>query len=363
MALLASTVHIAQTASESLPTAAVLNIHSNIATINPETAGSLLRIELVKTNKYKVFDKHDIAEIGQNQGLNLSECYGKQCLLEIGKSIGVDKMFSGSIDHLGKKIVIHLKILDVASGEYDKTTIREFVNVPGEIQAMMQLTLNEILQIKSNQEILNTLVYYQQPPETPQADIRNNGPRVGVAMIMGDMASRLSDPESEGGWDAVPVVTQFGYQVEKEYLSAGDFHALIEGLFIISGPEQQLFNPRLVVMNGFRSAKTGLEFAFGPSFGFEKEAKSFFNESTGKWQLQSEWNETDSTGAITPVPYPVAYRMDSRGEARLSTGWVVAMGKTFSSGHLNIPINLFASFNKYGWQSGLSVGFNLRKTN
>lgn len=354
-----------QTSSTKEPelTAAVLNIHSNITSIPPETAGSLLRIELVKTGRYKVLDKHDILEMGKKKGMNLVDCYGKECLHDVGNSISVDKMFSGSIEHLGKKIVISLKVLDVMSGEYDKTTIKEFVKVPSEIQAMIQLTLNEMLEIKSDQEILKTLIYYQQPPETPQTDITNNGPRVGVSYIMGDMATRMADPEFEGGWDAVPIVSQFGYQLEKEYLSAGDFHALIEGLFIISGPEQQLFNPKLVIMNGFRSGKTGLEFAFGPSFGLEKEARSFYNSSTEQWQLESEWAAVDSAGNLLPIPYHVVTRMDSRGDVKLSTGWVVAIGKTFNSGYLNIPVNLFASFNKYGWQSGLSIGFNLRKTN
>jgi len=345
-------------------TAAVLSIHSNITTISPEIAGSLLRIELVKTKKFKILDKHDILEMGKKNKINLASCYGRECLLEVGKSINVDKMISGSIEHLGKKIVISLKILDVHTGKYDRTTVKEFVKVPSEIQAMMQLTLNEMLDIKSNQEILKTLIYYQQPPKTPQIDIRNNGPRVGVAFIMGEMADRLSAPEYEGGWDAIPVVSQFGYQFEKEYLSAGDFHALIEGLFILSGPEQQLFNPKFVLMNGFRSGKTGLEFAFGPSFGVQKEAKSFFNEGTGKWQLESEWLQYDPvTGNLTPNPYNIVTRMDRRGDTKIATGWVVAVGKTFNSGYLNIPINLYTSFNKYGWQAGLSIGFNLRKVN
>lgn len=352
-----------QVIQEPTVTAAVLNIHSNINSISPEIAGSLLRIELVKSGKYKVLDKHDILEMGKKNNLEAIDCYGRDCLLEIGKNIDVDKMFSGSIDALGKKIVVSLKVLDIKSGKYDKTTIMEFVDAPIEIQAMIQLTLNQMLGIKNKMETLNSLIYFQQPPETPKTDITNNGPRVGVALVMGEMSSRMQAPLSEGGWGAVPIVSQFGYQIEKEYLSAGDFHALVECLFMLSGPEQQLFNPKIVIMNGFRSGRTGLEFAFGPSFGLEREANSFFNEATGQWQLQSEWNTVNADGVAVINPYEITTRMDSRGSVRPSTGWVMAVGKTFNSGYLNIPVNVYTSFNKHGWQTGLSLGFNLKKSN
>ena len=352
---------VAQEQNLGRETAAVLNIYSSVTGITPESAGSLLRIELEKTASFKVFDKHDILEMGKKNNIDLKECYGKECLGDVGRSIGVDKMFSGSIEQLGKKIVISLKVLDIKTNQYELTTIQEFVDAPIEIQTMIQLTLNKMLGIKNNDETFKTLAYYNQPPETPKTNITNNGPRVGIAFVGGEMGSRLMDPESEGGWDAIPVVSQFGYQLEKEYLSAGNFHALIEGLFILSGAEQQLFNPKLVIMNGFRSSNTGLEFAFGPSFGVDKTAHSYFNTELDKWQLSSEWNQKDTLGAPITNPYPRVTRMDSRGDVKLSAGWVMGIGKTFNSGHLNIPVNIFASFSKYGWQSGVSVGFNIRK--
>lgn len=342
-------------------TVAVLNIYSSVPNLKPEVAGSLLRIELEKTDLFKVLDKHDILEIGAQNGIQLTDCYGRNCLLAVGKNIGVDYMFSGSIEELGKKMVISLKMLDVHSNKYVKTSIQEFVSAPLEIQTMIEITLRDMLGLKVNQEAFTTLTFYNQPIEAPNKKITNNGPRVGAAFIGGEMAERLGAPEEEGGWDAIPFVSQFGYQLEKEYLSAGNFHALLEGLIVISGPEQQLFNPKLVIMNGFRSSKTGLEFAFGPSFGIEKTAKSYFDPEQEKWFLETEWNKTDTSGTLLPNPHPIVTRLDSRGDVKLSAGWVIGVGKTFNSGYLNIPVNVFASFNKYGWQSGVSVGFNIRK--
>lgn len=347
--------------SDTAKTVAVLNIYSSVPDLKPEVAGSLLRIELEKTDLYKVYDKHDILEIGARNGIQLTECYGINCLLEVGRNIGVDYMFSGSIEQLGKKMVVSLKMLDVSTSKYVKTSIQEFVSAPLEIQTMIEITLRDMLGLEVNHEAYTTLTFYNQPIEAPNQNITNNGPRVGVAFIGGEMGNRLSAPESEGGWDAIPVVSQFGYQLEKEYLSAGNFHALLEGLVVISGPEQQLFNPKLVIMNGFRSSNTGLEFAFGPSFGIEKTTPSYFDTEQNKWFMASEWNMLDTNGILLQNPYPIVTRLDSRGDVKLSAGWVIGVGKTFNSGYLNIPVNVFASFNKYGWQSGVSVGFNIRK--
>ena len=50
--------------------------------------------------------------------------------------------------------------------------------------------------------------------------------------------------------------------------------------------------------------------------------------------------------------------MDSRGDYALNTGFVFAVGRTFKSGKLNIPVNLFFIPSKHGSRAGISVGFN-----
>ena len=132
------------------PTAAVLNLYTNLDSLTPETCGNLLRIELVKTEKYSVLDRYDILEDLRTKSLDLNDCYGKKCLSEIGRGISVDKMFSGSIEQMGNKIVISLKILDVKNETYDKTTIMEFINDRNEIQTMVQLTINTMLGIEND---------------------------------------------------------------------------------------------------------------------------------------------------------------------------------------------------------------------
>jgi len=336
-------------------TAAVISVYTNGVRISPTDAESLLRFELTKTEKYKVFDKLDMVEIAKEKEISMADCYGKNCLLNIGKEAKVDKVFTGSIEHFGKKVVVTVKILDVATGNYDKTVTEEFINLEDEIQLMVQVTLFKALGIKNDQLLLEKLVYYNEPLQIPTTHTNNNGPRMGIAYIGGEFNRVLTDPEKDGGYNVQPIMSQFGYQLEGVYLSSGNFQALVEGLVLVTGVEQGLFNPSLVFMNGFRSSKNGWEVAFGPSINFKRSAKGFYDDNNA-WHLESDWNNDWGTN-----PFETERRLDKRGDLIVAANWVWAVGKTFHSGYLNIPVNAYFSHSKDGWITGLSVGFNIAK--
>jgi TolB-like protein len=355
--------------------AAVLSVYTQSAKISPEMAESVLRVEMTKTEQFNVIDKLDMIEILEENEIDLTNCYGKKCLLKVGKSAGVDKVVTGSVENLGKKIVVTVKILDVASESYDKVAIEEFINLDSEIQSMVKIVVNKALGIENNQEILNTLVYFNQPAITPTTYLKNNGPRMGLSYVIGNTAKILSAPKSDGGlgigsqigdsWNPV-VMSQIGYQFEGSYLSAGDFQALLEGLIFITGVEKGLFSPSLALLNGFRSSKNGWEFGFGPTFRISSTAEGFYTvDSTGNgdYDVINDWNYRADGGWAAGETPVFEHRTDfSRNSSpRIKTGWVWALGRTFHSGYLNIPINLFYSSGSEGGYLGLSMGFNIAK--
>lgn len=177
---------------------------------------------------------------------------------------------------------------------------------------------------------------------------------MGVAYTTGESGERLQAPEKEGGFDMFPVITQFGYQWETQYLSSGNFQALIEFVGLIGGLETGRFVPSLSFMNGFRNSKSGWEIAFGPSFKLVKYATGYYEN--GHWYLENEWDY-----GLGENPYELQEQLDSRGDIRLSTNLVIAIGKTFKSGYLNIPVNVYVVPNKKGTIIGTSVGFNISK--
>jgi len=346
--------------------AAVLSVYTQSAKISPEMAESVLRVEMTKTEQFKVIDKLDMNEILEENEIDITNCYGKKCLLRVGKSAGVDKVVTGSIENLGKKIVVTVKILDVASESYDKVAIEEFINLDSEIQSMVKIVVNKALGIENSQEILNTLVYFNLPPVTPTTYLKNNGPRMGLSYVIGNTAKILSAPKIDGGLgiNSPVVMSQIGYQFEGSYLSAGDFQALLEGLIFITGVEKGLFSPSLALLNGFRSSKNGWEFGFGPTFRISSTAEGYYEtDADGNYDVIKDWNYRSDGGwaqGETPI---FEHRTDfSRNSSpRIKTGWVWALGRTFHSGYLNIPVNLFYSSGSEGGYLGLSMGFNIAK--
>ena len=383
---LISAIFLSFSLSAQIPTAAVVSVYTQGVKISPDMAESLMRIELTKTGKFNVFDKLDMMEVLNENQIDVSSCFGKKCLTSVGNQAGVDKMITGSIENLGKKIVISVKVLDVKSASYDKIAVEEFVNIDSEIQIMMQITMNKALGIENDNELLNNFVYFSQPPEAPVTYIKNNGPRMGMSFVGGDMGKVIQNSEADGGFDASPLMTQIGYQFEGSYLSAGNFQALIEGLVFLTGVEQNMFNPSIAILNGFRSSKNGWEIGFGPTFRLSRISNGYYvnnEKNNDNWRLNSQWQDDpnsirDSTEILSwqngqqigtgnynytynSNPYNETTRMDSRGDVKLLAGWVWAVGKTFHSGYLNIPVNAFLSYNKNGYFLGLSMGFNITK--
>jgi len=51
----------------------------------------------------------------------------------------------------------------------------------------------------------------------------------------------------------------------------------------------------------------------------------------------------------------------SRGFGALSASLILSAGRTFKSGYLNIPVNIYVSPRKEGTVVGFSFGFNIYK--
>lgn len=338
---------------------AVSNIDTRGMSIDPVAMGNLLRIEIEKKKLFDVIDKYDMRDLLSEKGLSLEECYGKTCILELGRALNVDQALTGSVERFSDKIVISLRLFDVKNGSVLNTDVAEYQYAPDEIDLMIRISVNNILGLENDANLVSLLADYEEPVSTKLTNMTLNGPRMGAAYLTGDFARALTAPKSSGGYGGYPILSQLGYQYEIQYLSAGNFNALVEFLPIVSGLEQGLFIPSVVFMNGFRFGDGNWEFAFGPSVGIRKMANGYYDENNN-WQLAKDWYNQDPVPEF-PNPYEIISRMDSRGTAKLGSRWIWAIGKTFQSGYLNIPVNIYVSPQKQGWYIGASVGFNVGK--
>ncbi|MCB9225232.1 MAG: hypothetical protein H6582_13700 [Crocinitomicaceae bacterium] len=359
-------------------TAAVTNFSTHGINLTPEIAGKLTRIELTKLEKFKVLDEFDMESELQDI-TKFDQCYGKSCLVEMGNALHVDFMFSGSIDAFGNKIIITVKMIDVKEGKLKSTKSLEFDDQPNEISRMMEIVLREILDLPVNEETKKRLEFNNEMiTSTNVGRISNAGPRFGVSYVaFGEMQDFFTRNERDGGMDILPVMSNLGYQFEVQYIGTENFSALFEVIPNVGGMEQGKFIPTLTLLNGFRFGQSGWEFAFGPSFGVRKEIKgyydvnnTFYTREEWKDKAYNEWfnnpnNFDQETGdvinAYSEPHEDWVKRLDTRGNFEFNTNWLMAFGRTFKSGALNIPVNVYYSGNKYGGVIGTSVGFNIIK--
>ena len=332
------------------PTIAVLNIDSKGLPVNSEAMGYIVRLELEKTGRYSVMDRYEVAEVTNKNSVHPSECYSKSCLVSTGRLLKVEKMLGGSVELLDQKVVISLRLIDVTTGVVEKSDATEYLNLP-ELQKMIRISVQKITGITPDEVMVNELIDYDVPIQSPKNTLRLNGPRMGFATTTGMNSAILQSKAAVGGFDMYPVSFEFGWQQEFQYISAGNFQALIENVFMVSGLESGRFIPNYAPLLGFRFGKQAWEFAFGPTFRFVRKAYGYY-DSTGAWRLANEG---------VPASATTTSRLDSRGNVALSTGLVIAIGRTFHSGYLNIPLNAYIAPRKDGTTIGATFGFNIQK--
>jgi hypothetical protein len=338
------------------PTLGVLDIQSENVIPNSEEIGRMARLEMGKINVYNVMDMYDVTDILRNHDMEKTDCFTKTCVLEAGKALKADKMLTGSVQRTGEKIAITFRVLDVNTGEIEKSYTQEYLNLQQEIQKMVEVSIRRLVGLTPDPNLENLLVSYAQPIQSPQTSVNLSGPRFGASYTTGANGERMTASRDVGGFDMYPLNAQIGWQHEVQYLSAGSFQGLFEFIGMVGGLESGKFIPSVTVLNGFRFGKQGWEFALGPSFRIVTKADGYYDPNDGSWHLQGDWNPDDGTN-----PNPIVSRLDSRGNPTMSVGLILGAGRTFKSGYLNMPVNVYVSPRKDGWIIGASFGFNILK--
>ncbi len=355
----------------------------------PEIASKIIQLELTKLDQFTVYDEFDIKDVYEKDSTLKNNCHSRACLVRMGKELNADLMATGSYDLLGEKIVISLKFIDVKSETVKYSGIGEFNNQESELQRMTELVIQDILGLERNADLEKRLTFNNDPITSSKVgQINNSGPRIGVAMMTGNVAEFATRSTRKGGLGVAPVVSMIGYQFEAQYVGTENFSALGEFIFNVSGLEQGLFIPSLSILNGFRFGNAGWEFAFGPGFGLKKVGEGFVDVhgrygNKNEYFGRQDWYEYASNQYNDPNAYPEYHsngyfripeieevdneytmedQADTRGHLKFSTSFLMAFGRTFRAGSLNIPVNVFYSARKGGGYAGVNVGFNVTKS-
>ena len=343
--------------SEPKKTLAVLDFDVRNYPVDAQQLIDKATIELIRINKFEIVDKYDIEYISKRDQVDLKGCYSKICLGDIGKRLKCDFLLTGSYDLLGDRVAVTVRLYDVAKGSFTESASRIYLNIPQQNLTMMEVAIKDLLVVANDENLIKKLTIseeYESALNNPEtAVINNNGPRLGITAVAGSSTKILmADPKTGGFGYSLPALTSFGYQFEQVFVNSGDFQALFEFIPLIAGLEYGRVIPSANVLMGMRNSRTGWEFAVGPNFTTTVTAEGY---------LQGENFIINGTQGYDPTDKDVITRLDSRGDLAVSTGLVLGFGKTFKSGKMNFPVNLFVVTPGRGdsWRIGTSVGFNI----
>jgi hypothetical protein len=150
-------------------------------------------------------------------------------------------------------------------------------------------------------------LHAQQPNELVR-ELARSGPRFGVTWLGGSTIDTL---RSKYDVDVASVITQFGWQFEKQFASLENGPvALNEWVILIGGLDQGVFLPSVTWLVGVRTPGN-FEFGVGPN--------------------------------VTPAGVALA----------------ISMGVTFKAGALAIPVNTAIVPSRYGLRASILTGFNV----
>jgi hypothetical protein len=146
------------------------------------------------------------------------------------------------------------------------------------------------------------------PPPTQTADLA--GPRFGMTLLSQSLVDLL---DTDFGISVRPVISQFGWQFERQFFTRNSGVTLVnEWVVLFGGLDQSVALPSVSWLVGVRT-RDGAEFGIGPN--------------------------------LTPAGMSLVF----------------ATGMTFKTGTMNVPINVAVVPSKHGTRVTVLTGFSIRR--
>lgn len=100
-----------------------------------------LRNELFRFKNFQVMERSFMEEILEEQGFQLSGCTSDECVVEVGRLIGVEQMLGGSISKIGDVFTVSARIVSVETGKILKVSSYDY---KGNIGGLLTQGMHEV---------------------------------------------------------------------------------------------------------------------------------------------------------------------------------------------------------------------------
>ena len=106
---------------------------NNVSVGDCRALADRLRSELFNTKYFKVIEREMMDEIIKEQGFQQSGCTTNECMVQVGKLIGVEKIVGGSISQVGNVYSVSARIVSIETGEIENTAVYDHTGNIGEL--------------------------------------------------------------------------------------------------------------------------------------------------------------------------------------------------------------------------------------
>jgi TolB-like protein len=121
-----------------------------------KTLTDRLRSKLVNTGVFHVLERDQMDEILGEQGFQQSGCVSDECLVEIGRLVGVQQMIGGTIGKIGQTYTLDLRIIDVQTGRILKTVSDDYRGAADGLLGILEEAANKIAGKKVKRKVRET---------------------------------------------------------------------------------------------------------------------------------------------------------------------------------------------------------------
>ena len=143
--VLLSPLSVLKAQQQAVKRIAVLELQGQgVSEAEARTLTDRLRSRLVNTKAFYVLEREQMDEVLNEQGFQQSGCVSDECLVEIGRLVGVEQMVGGSIGKIGQTYTLDLRIIDVTSGRILKTVSDDYRGDADGLLAVLESAAQEI---------------------------------------------------------------------------------------------------------------------------------------------------------------------------------------------------------------------------
>lgn len=184
--------------SDSLINIAVLTLHNTdgVSLGEAEIISDRLCAEMFKTGGVHIMEREQMKAILAEQGFQQGVCSDEQCMVKMGRILGVQEILTGSIGKLGSLFLLNLRMIDVSTGRVQKVVSRDMNGMDVVVNNLPSISVELVNRKKSSTGSSGSGGTPPPPPPPNNAKPFKVGVRIGASVIPGETMLNLNRPSS-----------------------------------------------------------------------------------------------------------------------------------------------------------------------